>query len=126
MRLSPVIAAAALCACTAAPPPPAGPVQLTDLAGRTAGAPQPCVPITQTESSLRISEGDRHTLLYGSGPTIWVNRLGPGCGFAQTDTLVSEVQGSHYCRGDIVRAIDVLSRIPGPSCVLGDFVPYRR
>jgi hypothetical protein len=40
--------------------------------------------------------------------------------------LVTEPVGSYHCRGDIVRSIDRYSRIPGPSCILGDWVPYRR
>jgi len=39
---------------------------------------------------------------------------------------VTEPIGSQYCRGDIVRSFDRQSRIPGPACILGDFVPYTR
>jgi hypothetical protein len=42
------------------------------------------------------------------------------------DILVTYPIGSQYCRGDITRTIDRISRMPGPGCVLGDFVPYRR
>jgi hypothetical protein len=110
----------------AAPQPGAerqGPAQ--ELAGRTVGAPQRCVLIEQSQS-LRTSDNDRHTLLYGSGRTIWANHLDPQCGFGSDDILVTEPIGSYYCRGDLVRSIDRLSHIPGPACVLGDFVPYAR
>ena len=96
-----------------------------EVAGRSAGAPEHCVLINQSDA-LRISDNDRHTLLYGNGKTIWANRLGPGCSFASDDVLITEPIGSYYCRGDIVRSFDRLSHIPGPSCVLGDFVPYTR
>ena len=43
-----------------------------------------------------------------------------------TVDLVTYPFGSQHCRGDIVRTMDRLSHIPGPGCVLGDFVPYRR
>lgn len=64
-------------------------------------------------------------MLYGSGRTIWANNLG-SCRFGYDDILVMQLYGSQLCRGDIVRSLDRLSRIPGPACVLGDFVPYRR
>jgi hypothetical protein len=75
---------------------------------------------------LRVSENDRHTLVYGTGGTIWANRLGPSCGFGRDDILVTEPIGSQLCGGDIVRSIDRNSHIPGPSCVLQSFVPYTR
>ena len=57
---------------------------------------------------------------------IWANPLGPHCSFRSDDVLVTEPIGSSYCRGDLVRSFDSQSRIPGPACVLGDFIPYRR
>lgn len=114
--------------CAAPPGPPYGPAPqgpIRELAGRSAGKPEGCVPIQQSES-LRVAENDRHLLLYGSGRTIWVNHLGPECGFNQDDVLVTHPFGSSYCRGDLVRSIDRDSRIPGPACVLNDFVPYTR
>jgi hypothetical protein len=89
------------------------------------GAPQRCVQITQLEA-LPISESDRHTLVYGSGKTIWANPLPKGCGFGSDDVLITEPIGSQHCRGDIVRSFDRFSRIQGPACVLGDFIPYTR
>jgi hypothetical protein len=109
----------------AAPPPGAGQHgPAVELAGRGAGPPQRCVPIRQAEG-LRISENDPHILLYGYGRTIWANNLG-GCRFGSDDLLVTEPIGSAHCRGDIVRSIDRTTHIPGPACVLGDFVPYTR
>jgi hypothetical protein len=81
--------------------------------------------MTDQTSSLRISDNDRHTLLYGAGKTIWANHLGQ-CGFGDNDLLVTEPLGSYNCRGDLVRSFDRSSHIPGPACVLGDFVPYSR
>ena len=95
-----------------------------ELAGRAAGAPQHCLEYSRTES-LRVSDTDPHMLLYGRGRTIWANDLGPGCGFSRNDVLVTRPL-SRYCRGDVVRSFDNVSRIPGPGCVLGDFVPYTR
>jgi hypothetical protein len=99
-------------------------VAIPELAGRTAGAPQRCVP-TQPTEALRVV--DSHTALYGGGATIWVNRLATECpGMTRMDILVIEPLGTQYCRGDKVRSVDPVSRIPGPVCVLGDFVPYTR
>jgi hypothetical protein len=122
MRFAALLLAATL-ACCAAPQSTEAPQQPRELAGRTAGTPERCVLIQQSES-LRVSDNDRHTLLYGSGKTVWANRLSPGCGFGANDILVTEPMGSYYCRGDLVRSIDRYSSIPGPACVIGEFVPY--
>ena len=109
-------------ACSA-PPPSATPGVATELAGRIAGVPQHCV-IIEPDIALHVAEGDRTTLLYGSGRRIWANHLPPGCGFNQGDILVVQPIGSDYCRGDFVYSVDPVSRIRGQSCYLGDFVPY--
>jgi hypothetical protein len=124
MRVWITLLAALLAGC-AAPPPDAAPRQATELVGRVAGAPQQCILIDQS-TGLRVSDGDRHMLLSGSGKQLWGNDLGPGCGFGANDILVLEPRGSHYCRGELVRSLDRYSRIPGPACILGDFVPYSR
>ena len=124
MRLKLVLAVLTLSSCAAPPPPPSLPGQASELAGRTPGAPKDCLP-TQPTENLRVAD-DRSTLLYGFGKTIWVNALGPSCGFGLNDIPVLEVHASRYCRGDIVRSVDRDSHIPGPSCVLGPFVPFTR
>jgi hypothetical protein len=109
----------------AAPPPDSerqGPP--VELAGRVAGAPKRCVMLNRMDA-LRVSENNRRTLIYGSGRTVWANYLGQ-CGFGYDDVLVTEPIGTDLCGGDIVRSFDRTSRIPGPSCVLNDFVPYTR
>lgn len=125
MRFASLLIVLGIAGC-AAPEPYATPQQQPrELAGRVAGAAERCV-LIQASESLRVSDNDRHTLLYGSGRTIWANRLGPTCGFAYNDLLITEPVGSYHCRGDLVRSMDRYSRIPGPSCVLGDFVSYSR
>jgi hypothetical protein len=124
MRLGTFLVAALLGSC-AAPPPVSAPRQATELTGRVAGPPQRCVIIERGEG-LRVAEGDRHTLVYGRGRTVWANHLGPGCGLGANDILILEPIGSHYCRGDLVHSLDPVSRIPGQACILGDFVPYLR
>ncbi len=124
MRIRSLFQIAILGSC-AAPPPESSPREAAELSGRTAGPAQRCVVIEQTQA-LRVSETDRHTLLYGNNRVVWANRLGPGCGFSSSDTLVTEPIGSFYCRGDLVRSFDSVSRIRGPACILSDFVPYTR
>jgi hypothetical protein len=109
----------------AAPQPTQVPGPPRELAGRIAGSAQRCV-LIQANEALRVSDTNRHVLLYGSGKTIWANQLAPGCGFGRDDVLITEPVGSYYCRGDLVRSMDRLSHIPGPACVMGEFVPYTR
>ena len=125
MRIS-IVLLAALAGSCAAPPPPGGyaPRQVAELAGRAAGPAEHCVNITPIDT-IRVSESDPSTLVYGNGRTIWANDLG-SCRFRSSDILITEPRGSRYCRGDIVRSMDQVSHIPGPACVLGDFVPYSR
>lgn len=124
MRIS-VIATLAVLASCAALPQDSATRPAVELAGRTPGAAQRCVMIEPSQS-LRVSDTDRHTLLYGNGRIIWANRLGSSCGFSSNDILVTEPIGSDHCRGDLVRSFDRYTKIPGPACVLGDFLPYAR
>ena len=119
------LAAVLLLGACAAPQPTEAPGPPRELAGRAAGPAQKCV-LIQASESLRVSDTNRHVLLYGSGKTIFANQLAPGCGFGRDDVLITEPSGSYYCRGDLVRSMDRLSHIPGPSCVIGEFVPYTR
>ena len=119
------IALLALLAGSCAAPEPEASQAPRELAGRSAGPQQNCVSIQQSEA-LRASDTNRHMLIYGSGKTLYANDLGPQCGFRSDDVLITEPIGDSHCRGDIVRSFDRFSRIPGPSCVLGVWVPYRR
>ena len=110
-----------------APAPPTGHAQgpASELAGRVVGPAKRCVSITQLES-LRVSDSDPHLLVYGNSGTIYANPLGPHCSFRHDDVLVMQPTSSEYCRGDLVRSNNGISNIPGPTCVLGEFVPYKR
>jgi hypothetical protein len=114
----------ALASCAAPPPGVEQQSPPLELAGLAAGPPERCVTLSSLQS-FRVSDNNRHVLLYGGGRTIWANQLGQ-CGFGPDDILVTEPLGSQYCRGDIVRSFDRNSRIPGPACVLSEFVPYTR
>lgn len=94
-----------------------------ELEGRVAGEPQSCVPVRQSEGLTIV---DRRTIVRREGRTIWVNRLAADCpGLRPLNTLIVEAHGGQYCRGDLVRGLDPGTTIPGPSCPLRDWVPYR-
>jgi len=114
-----------LASCTVPPPGVEENGPPLELAGLVAaGPPQACVQIT-AQQALHLSDTNRSVLIYGDGRTTWANNLGQ-CRFRRDDILVTELHGSQYCRGDVVRSVDRQSHIPGPTCVLGDFVPYTR
>lgn len=118
------ILAALAGSCAPAPAQSVAPAAIPELAGLTAGAAQRCVP-TQQIGAMRIAGPG--VILYGSGRTIWLNRLASPCpGMSRMNSLIVEPFGSQYCRGDRVRTLDPVSRIPSPVCQLGDFVPYTR
>lgn len=124
MRSSMLIAAALLAgsACTRPATPPGADLE-RQLTGRVPGAPQACVS-TRPDQNLRVI--DQSTLAYGDGRTIDVNRLPGACpGIGPLSTLIVDAQSGQYCRGDHVRGLESGAIIPGPSCNLGDWVPYR-
>jgi len=123
MRALPFFVAFALGAC-AGPVAPPGDASASVTAGRLAGPPQSCV-LSQPNDALRAI--DSATLAYGSGSTIYINRLGGSCpGLRELSTIIVEVHGDRYCRGDRIRANELGSIIPGPPCNLGEWIPYRR
>ena len=123
MRAIPLAAGLLVAAC-AGPVVPPGDASASLTAGRAAGPPQSCVP-SGLGANLRAV--DSATLAYGSGSTIYINRLGGSCpGLRELSTIIVDVHGSQYCRGDRIRANEPGSIIPGPTCSLGEWVPYRR
>jgi hypothetical protein len=123
MRVFPLAAGLLVAAC-AGPVVPPGDASASVIAGRVAGPPLSCVP-TGLGGNLRAI--DSATLAYGSGATIYINRLGGSCpGLRELSTIIAEVHGGEYCRGDRIRANEPGSIIPGPSCNLGEWIPYRR
>lgn len=118
------LAAGLMVAACAGPAAPPGDASASVTAGRVPGPAQSCISIQPSEGLRAI---DSATLAYGSGSTIYLNRLGDRCpGLRDLTTIITEVQGGHYCRGDRIRALEPGSIIPGPTCNLGDWVPYRR
>ena len=122
MKAKLLLVSVLLAACAAPPPGVEQQGPPIELAGRVAGPTQTCVSLRQGES-LRVSENNTHTLVYGSGRTIFANYLGQ-CRVDPGDLLVTEPSAGSYCRGDIVHTVDRSSGIPGSACILGNFVPY--
>lgn len=95
-----------------------------ELAGRVAGAPQACVG-TLPNQNLRVI--DSRTLAYDRGSELWVNRLAAHCpSLSPLNIVIIEATSGQYCRGDRVRGLEPSGIIPGPSCNLQDWIPYRR
>lgn len=95
------------------------------LDGMVAGAPQRCLPRTDTNDLEIVG---RDTILYRNGQNL-VYRNDPlgGCpGLGPGRTIVSTSPGSQTCRGDTVRVVDQLSGTVVGACAFADFVPYRR
>jgi hypothetical protein len=125
MLFSAAVATLATANCTR-PAAPRDNVSFThELSGRVAGAPTSCINAHQT-TNLRVI--DSQTLAYDDGPILWVTHLGASCpGIATLSTVIVEPQlGGQYCKGDHIRGLEQGAIIPGPTCFIGDWVPYRR
>jgi hypothetical protein len=129
MRSVIFISAAALTVASCAQPPGA-PGDMGALARElgdrvAAGPPTSCVNTMQSQN-LRVI--DRQTLAYEQGTTLWVNHLAAPCpGIEPLNTVIVEPQlGTQYCSRDHNRGVEPGGIIPGPTCFLGEWVPYRR
>lgn len=95
------------------------------LGGRLVGPPQSCLSRRRADSMHIV---DDYTILYRDGATTWRNDPPGGCnGLGRPGSaMVSRTIGSQLCRGDIVNIVDNRSGFQSGTCVLGDFVPFRR
>lgn len=96
-----------------------------NLGGKVAGRPVSCIPSRSADQTIRVSDD---ILLYRvSGNLVYRNELRGSCpGLARDDDIiVSRTSGTGPCRGDIIHLVDRTSGLRGPSCVLGEFTPYR-
>lgn len=122
--LFPITVAAVLSSCSYPTTPP-GVALARETAGLVAGPAQSCIP---TNSSQNLRGLDVQTLAYGWGRTVYINHLsGPCPGLDSQSTLIIEpFLGGQYCRGDRIRVREMGTSIPGPVCILNDWVPFRR
>lgn len=96
------------------------------LAGRVAGPPVDCIDPTFTTSGPTVI--DQHTILYGSGRTVYrvtpigacTNSLDP------VSTIIVESYGGQICKNDRFRVLRQGEVIPSPICRFSAFVPYNR
>lgn len=96
------------------------------LGGKIAGAPQRCISNFDRLQTIRVSDD---TLLYrSSGKLVYRNDLKGSCpGLARdSDIMVVRQFGTSTCEGDFFHLVDRTSGIRGPTCVFGEFVPYRK
>lgn len=97
------------------------------LAGKVAGEPVHCLNSnSRNYQTIRVSDD---MLLYrASGKLVYRNTLNGSCpGLARdNDIMVIRSYGTGTCKGDIFHLVDRTSGIRGPSCVFGEFVPYRK
>ncbi len=103
-----------------------GAVLAHELDGKIAGKPQNCLMNTSADSPIRVSDS---ILLYRqSGNLVYKNDLRYSChGLSRDDDImVTETFGGQLCSGDHFYLVDRMSGFRGPTCVLGEFVPYRK
>lgn len=96
------------------------------LADKVPGKPVRCITNTQNFSTIRVSDD---ILLYrSSGRLVYRNNLRSSCpGLARdSDIMVVRQFGSQTCEGDFFHLVDRSSGMRGPTCVFGEFVPYRK
>ncbi len=95
------------------------------LAGYTPGKPVPCV----ENRELRGPEayGETTLLFRASRKLIWRTETSGSCDDVKRgDALVTRQYGSRLCKGDIARTANLTSGFSTGSCVIGEFVPYRK
>lgn len=95
------------------------------VAGLTADKPTDCMDNIRQQSQT-IGYGS--TILYKvSRNLIYRTDTSGGCeGIARGDALITVTPSDRFCRGDIARTVDLVSRIPTGSCALGSFVKYHK
>ena len=93
------------------------------IAGRTAGAPQSCIDLSQSNGPQVIDA--RRIAYHQSGRREWVSDLPEACpGLRRDVTLIVEVYGSQLCENDRFRTISPGQSIPGAYCRFGKFTPF--
>ncbi|GGB17314.1 hypothetical protein GCM10011380_03540 [Sphingomonas metalli] len=99
--------------------------QRDPFAGRVAGTPQQCIPVSQTQGGTVI---DQNTIVYEGlgGRKYRVSPIGP-CPFLRPMTiLITQIYGGQLCRNDRFQTIEPGMTIPSAYCRFGEFVPYSK
>lgn len=97
------------------------------LGGKVAGEPVNCLN-SNSRSYQTIRVSDDMLLYRASGKLVYRNTLKGSCpGLARdNDVMVIRSYGTGTCKGDFFHLVDRSSGIRGPTCVFGEFVPYRK
>lgn len=130
--LSLLLIGAALGSCTTAPEPAQRSAEKerqlqTLLAGKTAAPPISCLP-NYNSNDMQIIDGRNVAFRLGS-QTVYLMHLSDGCRLLGTGNyalLARQFGGMGYCRGDILRVFDTLTRATVGSCGIDEIVPYTR
>ena len=93
------------------------------LDGRVAGKPVQCISQFDTRQMQVL---DKTAIVYGWGNTIWVNTPRNAADLDDDDIMVTRVNGSQFCKLDIVNTVDRSGGYTNGFISLGEFVPYRR
>lgn len=95
------------------------------LAGKTAGAPVDCVPLTSISSSLII---DRTAIVFETSPgKLYLNTPPRGAAALDNrDTMVVDTRTPELCSVDTVGLRDMATGMNSGFVGLGRFVPYAR
>jgi hypothetical protein len=95
------------------------------LGGKVAGKPQQCLDSFRNSNAIRLS--DDFLIYRVNRNLVYRNELRSSCpGLARDDDImVIRSFSTSHCRGDQFQLVDRSSGIPGPTCVFGEFVPYK-
>lgn len=95
------------------------------LAGYTPGKPVTCV----ENRDLRGPEayGENTLIFRASRKLIWRTETSGSCDDVKRgDALITHQFSSRLCKGDIARTANLQAGFSTGSCVIGEFVPYRK
>lgn len=94
------------------------------LAGKTAGAPEACLPRRQAMGFRTV--GSRLVFRYGAS-LVYVNQTRGGCNAVGPNEAIVLLAGtSRVCEGDAARVMDLRTGMESGACNLGPFVTWRK
>jgi hypothetical protein len=96
-----------------------------ELVGLTPGKPQSCIPLRDAHGPESFGNG---TLIFRvSKKLVYRNDTRGACHqIGNGRALVTRTYSGDLCRGDIGSAADLTAGFEIGSCVMSDFVPYRK
>jgi hypothetical protein len=123
---------AILASCAAAPSDTAMKMKATEearlakaLEGLTPGKPLTCVTLRDMRGTE--SYGDGKLVFRVSRNLVYVNDVKGSCSrVGKGDALITRTYTSQLCRGDIAQAADLVAGFQTDTCVMGEFVPYKK